>query len=162
MNPVQFEPIGVVRSPFQAPAGMPIQPPAARGVQGRVVLRQELEAGLADIEGFSHLLLIYHLHRAPAGQLAVVPFLDQATRGIFATRAPARPNPIGLSLVRLVRREAGILHVEDVDVLDGTPLLDIKPYVPAFDAASEVRIGWFEGRMDALSGARADGRFSGR
>ena len=162
MNPVQFEPIGVVRSPFQAPAGMPIQPPAARGVQGRVVLRQELEAGLADIEGFSHLLLIYHLHRAPAGHQAGIASLEQTTQRLLAAGAPTRPNPIGLSLVRLVRREAGILHVEDVDVLDGTPLLDIKPYVPAFDAASDVRIGWFEGRMDALSGTRADGRFSGR
>jgi tRNA-Thr(GGU) m(6)t(6)A37 methyltransferase TsaA len=138
---------------------MPIQPPGARGTPGRVELRPELEPGLQDIEGFSHLLLIYHLHRAPPGRLRVTPFLDAQARGIFATRAPARPNPIGLSVVRLVRREGATLHIEDVDVLDGTPLLDLKPYVPAFDGAADVRVGWFEGRLDALPSARADGRF---
>lgn len=139
---------------------MPVQPSAARGVGGRVQLDPAFEAGLRDIDGFTHLWLLYWLHCAPAAQLSVVPFLDVQPRGIFATRAPPRPNPIGLSLVRLVSREGAVLFIEDVDILDETPLLDIKPYVPAFDGAVDARAGWFEGKLKRLEGARADGRFS--
>lgn len=157
---VQFEAIGVIRSPHIDASGTPIQASAALGVQGRVELDPRFEAGLRDIDGFSHLWLLYWLHRVKSPQLSVVPFLDRQEHGIFSTRAPPRPNPIGLSLVHLVRREGNSLLVENVDVLDGTPLLDIKPYVPAFDCASDARIGWFEGKLEDLGQARADGRFA--
>lgn len=157
---VRLETIGVIRSPHVDPAGMPIQPSAAVGVQGRIELDPRFEAGLRDIDGFSHLWLLYWLHQVKSSQLTVVPFLDRQEHGIFATRAPPRPNPIGLSLVRLIRRRGSSLLVENLDVLDGTPLLDIKPYVPAFDSTSDARIGWFAGKLEDLGQARADARFA--
>lgn len=159
MEPVCYRPIGTIHSPFRDVAGMPIQPPAARGIAGSIVLRDDLAPGLDDIEGFSHLILVYHLHLVREPALRVTPFLDDRERGIFATRAPKRPNPIGLSVVKLLRRSQARLEIEDVDVLDGTPLLDLKPYVPQFDAPDGVRIGWFEERLEKITGARSDGRF---
>jgi len=160
MESVIYRPIGVIRSPFPKPRGAPIQPAGARGVAGRVELRPEFEPGLRDLEGFSHLILIYHFHLARGYDLEVVPFLDQESRGLFATRAPRRPNPVGLSVVRLVRIEGPALEVEDVDVVDGTPLLDLKPYVPGFDAPEKVRCGWLEERAGAAGRIRADERFA--
>jgi tRNA-Thr(GGU) m(6)t(6)A37 methyltransferase TsaA len=114
---------------------------------GQVELAPEFEAGLQDLEGFSHLILLYHFHQAQPGyELTVTPFLDDRPKGLFATRYPRRPNSIGLSVVRLVRREGRVLHVEGIDVLDGTPMLDVKPYVPKFDAVPEATLGWLEGR----------------
>lgn len=159
MDPVTFRPIGVVRSPFSATEGMPIQASAATGVRGRIELDPEFVEGLADIDGFSHLVLLYHLHRITVPHLTAMPFLDVATHGIFATRSPARPNPIGLSTVRLLAVDGATLVIEDVDILDGTPLLDIKPYVPAFDDRTNAEIGWFAGRTDAAGTTRADDRF---
>ena len=124
---------------------MPLQTVAARGVRGVVEIEEEFAGGLADVDGFSHLLLLTHLHRAPAWAPWVVPFLDDRPRGVFATRSPRRPNPIGLSIVRLERIEGRRVHVLDVDLLDGTPLLDLKPYVPRFDDRVGARIGWFAG-----------------
>lgn len=109
---------------------MPIQAVAAQGVAGQIELDPTYQAGLHDIGGFSHLILLYYLHLVQASSLLVTPFMDNQPHGIFATRSPKRPNPIGLSVVRLVRVEANILHIEDVDVVDGTPLLDLKPYCP--------------------------------
>jgi tRNA-Thr(GGU) m(6)t(6)A37 methyltransferase TsaA len=160
MNTIQYTPIGIVRSPFTEIAGMPIQPPAAQGVRGSIILKNEFSAGLKDVEGFSHLILIYHLHLVRDFSLSVKPFLDNDEHGIFATRAPKRPNPIGLSVVRLVARDEATLEIENVDILDGTPLLDLKPYVPHFDAPDNVRIGWFEGRLKQIDQARSDDRFS--
>lgn len=157
---IVYKPIGVIRTPFVDPQGTPIQPAAARGIQGRVEVFPEYAEGLADLIGFSHLILIYHLHRSGPPKLRVRPFLDSREHGVFATRAPARPNPIGISLVRLLGVEGNVLQISDVDILDGTPLLDIKPYVPQFDAASDVRIGWLAGRITHLPEARDDGRFS--
>jgi tRNA-Thr(GGU) m(6)t(6)A37 methyltransferase TsaA len=114
---------------------------------------------LHDLDGFSHAIVLYHLHLVTGRELSVVPFLDTASHGIFATRSPKRPNPIGLSVYRIVRVDGSRIDVLDVDAVDGSPILDIKPYVPAFDALPAERIGWFEGRLDALSAARADKRF---
>ena len=155
-----YRPIGVIRSPFREPQGTPIQPPAARGVEGRVEVFPEYAAGLLDLEGFSHVILVYHFHRSGPARLSVRPYMDDRTHGVFATRAPARPNPIGLSVVRLLKVEGNVLHVADVDIVDGTPLLDIKPYVPGFDSPRDARIGWLGERIDRLPHTTDDGRFT--
>ena len=159
LDAVTLTPIGVVRTPFATHAGMPIQTVAARGVRGRIELEPAFAAGLADLDGFTHLHLITHLHRTGAASLRVTPYLDTTERGVFATRSPKRPNAIGLSLVRLVRIDGPVLHVEELDLLDGTPLLDIKPYVPPFDERAGARYGWFEQRAQDVHTVRADARF---
>ena len=141
-----YQPIGRIRSPFTNRNETPIQPYRSRAA-GKVEVLAEYEEGLRDVDGFSHLILLYHFHRADPGyDLLVRPFLDDQPKGLFATRYPRRPNGLGLSVVRLVRREANVLHVAGIDVLDGTPLLDVKPYVPPFDAVPEASMGWLEGR----------------
>ena len=152
-------PIGVIRSPFKEISGMPIQAKGAEGISGSVELDRKFADGLKDLEGFSHVILIYRFHLSEGYSLEVKPFLDEHYHGVFATRAPRRPNPIGISIVRLVRVERHILHIEDVDVVDGTPLLDIKPYVPEFDVRPADRIGWFCGKAGLVKETRADGRF---
>ena len=152
MEALTLTPIGVIHSDHVVPARTPIQSVCAQGSPGVVQVFPEYEEGLVDIEGFSHLHLIYWLHRAGEAtnavsgerSLKVVPFLDDLPHGVFATRSPVRPNPIGLSVVRLVERRGRELAVEDVDVLDGTPLLDIKPYVEGFDLRLGTRGGWTE------------------
>lgn len=157
---ITYTPIGTVETPYRNPEGTPIQPAGARGVRGTVRLRPDLEPALEGLSGFSHLILLYHCHRAGTARLRCTPYLDDQPRGVLATRSPARPNPIGLSVVRLVAVRGATLEVEDVDLLDGTPLLDLKPFVPAFDLPEgEVRTGWLEGRLAAATNARADGRF---
>jgi tRNA (adenine37-N6)-methyltransferase len=151
-------PIGVIRSPWTRLRGTPIQPVFAEGVRGQVVIDTEHEEALTDIEGFDRLWLIYWLDRAGPYQPLVTPYLDIRPHGVLATRSPARPNPIGLSVVRLVERRGCTLEVSDVDVLDGTPLLDLKPYVPRFDARTG-RAGWVDGAPDVTT--RDDGRFEG-
>lgn len=158
---MQFRPIGLLRTPFDQPAAMPIQPSAARGTAGRIELDPELAEGLRDLAGFSHIIVLYYFHRTSGVRLTVTPFLDEHPRGLFATRAPCRPNPIGLSVLRLVGVEGNLLAVEDVDMLDGSPLLDIKPYVPRFDQpAGPVRSGWVTATDDQLAAARSDNRFT--
>jgi len=157
---IRYRPIGVVHSPFKEPRGTPIQPAAARDVEGTVEVFPEYADGLKDIEGFSHIILVYHFHRVEKSSLRVKPYMDDELRGIFATRAPPRPNPIGISVVELTKVEGNTLHVRGVDIVDGTPLLDIKPYVPEFDAWKTERIGWLERRISHLHEARDDGRFS--
>jgi tRNA-Thr(GGU) m(6)t(6)A37 methyltransferase TsaA len=158
MNPstVTFRAIGVIRSEHIVAEATPIQPVYASECRGRAELFSEFAEGLADIEGFSHVYLIYWLHRAAPAQLRVKPFLEDREHGIFATRAPCRPNPIGLSLVRLVRREGPTLLLEGVDVLDGTPLLDLKPYSPRYDTVEQPRGGWTD-RVDEAT-AQTRGR----
>jgi tRNA (adenine37-N6)-methyltransferase len=158
-QPVTFTPIGIVHTPFAETAGMPVQAVGAVGVQGTIELDPAYAEGLADLDGFSHLVLLYHLDRMTGARLTVVPFLDDRTHGIFATRSPARPNPIGLSTVRLVGIDGTTIRIEDVDMLDGTPLLDIKPYVPQLDDRADARIGWYEGRVERVQDVRADQRF---
>lgn len=159
MTEMLFQPIGIIHSPFQEPQGTPIQPGAAHDVAGVVEILPDLAAGLKDLEGFSRLILLYQFHLAKTFSLRVTPFLDDEERGLFATRAPARPCPIGLSVVRLDRIEGNRLLVRDVDVVDGTPLLDIKPYVPQFDSFPDEKIGWMTDRIGKLHKARDDGRF---
>jgi tRNA-Thr(GGU) m(6)t(6)A37 methyltransferase TsaA len=156
---VRYRPIGVIHTSFREPAGTPIQATSFVGSAGHVEIDPALAPGLRDLEAFSHLILLYHLHRVGVVKLTVKPFLDDREHGVFATRAPARPNPIGLSVVRLVGIEGTRLDIEDVDMIDGTPLLDLKPYVPAFDARDDVRVGWYADRLDHLEGATADDRF---
>ncbi len=154
-----FRPIGVIRTPFVDTKGMPIQPAGARDVIGTVEIKAEFEEGLADLDGFSHIILLYHFHKSAGYMLTVTPFLDKSPRGLFSTRAPRRPNPIGLSVVRLLEVAGCTLRVQGVDVLNGTPLLDIKPYVPRFDAPEVERTGWLEQQVGKVQGMRADDRF---
>jgi tRNA-Thr(GGU) m(6)t(6)A37 methyltransferase TsaA len=160
MESISFKPIGLIRSPFDKPEGMPIQAAEAAYVRGSIELDPAYAEGLTDIGGFSHLILLYQFHRARAAQLTVVPFLDKKPHGVFATRAPARPNPIGLSVVRLLEVDGCRLELQGVDVVDGTPLIDIKPYLPAFDVYLADRIGWFAATIQNAESTRADGRFS--
>src|SRR5262245_64556810 len=138
---------------------MPLQPPAAPDVEGRIELEPEYASGLLDLDGFSHVWLLAHLHRAASVDLQIVPFLDTEPRGVFATRSPGRPNPIAISVFRLVGVEGATIRVAGVDLLDGTPVLDVKPYVPEFDHVAAERIGWFEGKVAAVHEVRADQRF---
>jgi tRNA-Thr(GGU) m(6)t(6)A37 methyltransferase TsaA len=159
MKEIQFKPIGIIYSPFKEPKGTPIQSIAAKGMEGTVELLQEFTGGLRDLDGFSHIMLIYHFHLSKDPSLKVKPFLDDQIRGVFSTRAPNRPNPIGISIVELVLQEGNILRVKDLDILDGTPLLDIKPYVPEFDIRDATKKGWLENNLGKLSTLTDDGRF---
>lgn len=157
---MQLKPIGVIRTPYSSTGQMPIQAAGARGAVGRIELNLELKEGLKDLAGFSHILVIYGFHRVAGSRLTVTPFLDQTPHGLFATRAPTRPNPLGISLLELAGIAGTTLKVKQVDMLDGTPLFDIKPYVPAFDQPlGEVRIGWLEGKVGELVSTRSDERF---
>ncbi len=155
---IEYSPIGIVHSPFTEQKGTPIQPSKAKGARGTVEVFPEYAEALTDLDGFSHIYLLCHLHRSEGFKLKVVPYLDTVPRGLFATRAPRRPNPIGLSLVDLIGIEGNVLTVKNIDMLDGTPVLDIKPYVDQFDERREVRTGWLA-RARAKRD-RADDRFS--
>lgn len=154
-----FEPIGIIHSPFKTLEDMPIQPTSQASLPGMVEIFHHFSAGLKDLDGFSHIYLIYHLHRAAPPKLTVTPFLDTQPRGLFATRAPSRPNPIGLSLVQLARIEDNWLHITHLDILDQTPLLDIKPYIPEFEPGENVSIGWLAQATGQVRTRKSDGRF---
>ena len=128
-------------------------------MEGKIEIFPEYEAGLKDLEGFSHIILLYHFHLVREPRLLVKPYMDDETHGIFATRAPARPNPLGISVVRLIKIEKNILYIKDVDIVDGTPLLDIKPYVGEFDIREIERFGWLEKHVHKLESSKDDGRF---
>lgn len=159
MKSILYEPIGIIHSPFKDIKGMPIQPAGAKGIAGTIEIKPEYVDGLQDIEGFSHIILIYHFHLAKGYSLKVKPFLDENLRGVFSTRAPRRPNSIGISVVKLVRVEGSILHIKDVDIVDGTPLLDIKPYAPEFDIVEVEKIGWLSKKVKKVHEVKADERF---
>ena len=154
---LSVRPIGFIRTPFERASGTPIQSSLAHDAEGAIELLPEFAPGLVDIDGFDRLWLIYAFDRASTPQLVVRPYLDDGEHGVFATRSPSRPNHLGLSSVRLLAVEGNCLRVAGVDMLDGTPLLDIKPCVPAFDYLPAARIGWFEGRLPEH--AVADSRF---
>jgi len=159
VNEVRYKPIGIIHSPFKEPRGTPIQWGGARDIECTVEIASEYVEGLKDIEGFSHIILIYHFHLSRGYLLEVKPYMDEKSHGVFATRAPSRPNPIGISIVRLVKVDGSVLCIKDVDIVDGTPLLDLKPYVPEFDIRKVDKIGWLERKVNRLSKTRDDGRF---
>ncbi len=154
---MEFTPIGYVRSPFKDQHGTPIQPSFAKDAVGELILEEQYKEALADVDGFERLWVLCAFHRTAPYKPRLVPYRDTVERGLFATRAPSRPNPIGLSVVKLLRVEGNIIHVTNVDMLDGTPILDIKPYVPRFDAYPNSKAGWLDRKT--TSRQCADGRF---
>jgi len=159
MHEIKYKPIGIIHSPFIEPKGTPIQSASAKDIDGTVEVFPEYAEGLKDVEGFSHIILIIHFHLSKKAPLKTKPYMDDEVHGIFAIRGPSRPNPIGISIVRLIRIEKNILHIKDIDIIDGTPLLDIKPYVPEFDIREVTKIGWLEKNVHKLSTSKDDGRF---
>ena len=159
MEAITYHPIGVIHSPFKEKIGTPIQGAFAPDAEGRVEVFEEFAEGLKDVELFSHLFLLYAFHQARSPSLTVVPFLDEASHGVFATRAPSRPNAIGLSIVRLVERTGRIMRVRELDILDGAPLLDIKPFVPRFDTRPDAGSGWLPETEHPRTIDGADERF---
>jgi len=156
---ITFEQIGTIFSSFKTREGMPIQSNGAKGMKGEIVINKELSVGLNDLIGFSHIILIYYFHKSEGFELETVPFLDTKKRGVFSTRAPKRPNSIGFSVVKLLEIKNNILYVENVDILNDTPLLDIKPYIPEFDNHKVEKKGWIENKIEKLSSIKSDNRF---
>ncbi|MGE0084102.1 MAG: tRNA (N6-threonylcarbamoyladenosine(37)-N6)-methyltransferase TrmO [Desulfococcaceae bacterium] len=154
-----MEPIGIIHSPFKNLENMPIQPKGAADIEGTVHIDEHYVEGLTDLDGFSHIYLIYLFHKADRTCLTVTPFLDTVERGVFATRSPLRPNHIGISIVQLIKAEGAVLTVKGIDVLDGTPLLDIKPYIENFDAVSKSSSGWMTADKQEVAAKRSDSRF---
>ena len=154
---MEVKPIGIIHSSFKKPDGMPIQPAFADGAEGKVEVLPQFTSGLKDLEGFERIWLIYWFDRVIETKLSVKPFRDNSERGLFSTRAPCRPNPIGMSPVRLLRIVNNVLHIDNIDVLDGTPLLDIKPYIPEFDCFEGSKCGWMQNLRNVST--PADGRF---
>lgn len=160
METIIINPIGVIRTPHTDIKNMPIQPIAADGIKGYIELLPQYVAGLKDLIGFSYITLIYHFHKIEGFELEVIPFMDTEKRGIFSCKAPKRPNAIGLSTVKLLGIEGNIIHIEQVDMLDGTPLIDVKPFFPKYDNRDNVSIGWLEKNKDIpIEKMRADERF---
>ena len=149
-----FQPIGVIHSPHKEISKIPIQPVFCNDIEGTVVLDIEYADGLKDLQGFSHIYLFYYFHQSQKTCLRLKPYLSDQKHGIFATRAPHRPNKLGMSLVRLMRIKDNILHVKDIDILDGTPLLDIKPYIQRFDSKKNTRSGWQDTISDDAASMR--------
>ncbi len=156
---IVYRPIGTIHSPFTSLEGMPIQPTGETSAPGTIEILPEYSQGLKDLEGFSYVILLYDLHKVSRSSLIVTPFLGLESHGVFATRAPTRPNPIGLSIVKLAKINGNVLYVENLDILDGTPLLDLKPYVPEFDWRPNARIGWLENARGKVQETRSDDRF---
>jgi tRNA-Thr(GGU) m(6)t(6)A37 methyltransferase TsaA len=155
----EIKSIGTIHSPHKSIEDMPIQPKGASDVEGQVIVDEKYIDGLQGIEGFSHIYLFYSFHKATRTELLVTPFMDNQTRGVFATRSPLRPNHIGMSIVKLKRVEGNKVIVNGIDILDGTPLLDIKPYIEKFDAVKESTSGWLQASDEEISKKRSDNRF---
>jgi len=143
---MKIKPIGLIYTPFKNKTEVPIQPFKSKAI-GKIEVYKQYQQGLQDIEGFSHVILIYRFHKSRGYNLLVKPFLDMEKHGLFSTRAPRRPNQIGVSVVKLLNRRGNILTVKGIDVIDKTPLIDIKPYVSEFAAKENVRIGWLKGKL---------------
>ncbi|MBI9053209.1 MAG: tRNA (N6-threonylcarbamoyladenosine(37)-N6)-methyltransferase TrmO [Bacteroidales bacterium] len=160
MRKIELNAIGLIHTPFKIREGMPIQPTGAKGVKGTIIIESEFVEGLKDLDGFSHIILIYHFHKLKEYKLTLTPFMDDKPHGVFSTRAPKRPNHIGFSVVKLNKIEDNILYIENIDVLDKTPLLDVKPFIPAVDVVEVDKLGWLEGRSEKMGSKIADSRFS--
>lgn len=158
---IELESIGTIRTEFKEIEGMPIQPAGAKGIEGKLEIKDKFADGLKDLDGFSHIHIIYLLHKVEGYMLEVKPFMDNNTHGVFATRSPKRPNRIGMSVVKVKKVKGNTVYVENIDVLDETPLLDIKPYVPQLyeDTIDELRIGWFEKNHQKAKSQKSDDRF---
>lgn len=157
---INYNSIGIINTPHQAKEGMPIQASSAKGIKGTIILEKQYMKGLQDLDGFSHIHLIYYFHKAKDYSLLTKPFLDDKEHGVFSTRAPKRPNVIGLSVVKLLSVKENILEIENIDVLDGTPLLDIKPYLPDFDFHEATKVAWYKGKTSDIANKRSDDRYS--
>ena len=160
MNDIILKPIGTIHSPFKDAKGTPIQSSVASNVDGSIEILNEYITGLKDLEGFSHIILIYYFHLAKESGLHQRPFMDGKSRGVFSIRSPSRPNPVGISVVRLKEIKGNILYISELDIIDGTPLLDIKPYVPEFDSYNVEKIGWLRENVHKLKDSKDDGRFT--
>jgi tRNA-Thr(GGU) m(6)t(6)A37 methyltransferase TsaA len=156
---ISYNPIGTIYTPFDRIDGMPIQSKGAEGFFGKIVLNDEYTTALKDLDSFSHIILLYHFHKVEGFELLAKPFLDDQKRGVFSIRAPKRPNPIGISIVRLQSIEGNVIHFENADMLNKTPLLDIKPYVPDFDVYIDAQSGWVQWKTNNLNQKRSDERF---
>ncbi len=159
MASYSFEPIGIIETPFNTKDGMPIQSIGAEGIKGKIILNEELVPGLKDLDGFSHIILIYIFHRSEGFELLTIPFLDDEKHGVFSTRAPRRPNQIGMSVVKLLSITKNIIEFENADMMNGTPLLDIKPYISAFDVHKSDKNGWLDKDEESSVGKKSDNRF---
>ena len=160
MRKIELQSIGLIHTPFKNKEGMPIQPTGAKNVRGTIEINNEFIEGLKDLDGFSHIILIYHFHKIKEYQLTVTPFMDDKPHGVFSTRAPKRPNHIGFSVVKLTKIEDNIIYIENIDVLDKTPLLDIKPFIPDVDYVKVEKLGWLEGKSDKMADKKSDRRFN--
>ena len=156
---ITLSPIGRLETPFNDIADMPIQPSVLADTRGKAVMDEKFMPGLMDLDGFSHIILLFLLHKISGYQLEVVPFMDTLPHGIFATRSPKRPNRIGMSIVRVESVAGNIVQFKGVDMLNGSPLLDIKPYYSYFDQQTQVRNGWLEGKTLRPENLRSDKRF---
>ena len=158
-NKIIYKPIGIIYSPFKDIEGIPVQPAGAEGIRGRVKVYSKYADGLSGLDRFSHIILIYHFHLSKGYSLKVVPFLQDTEQGIFATRAPKRPNHIGLSVVKIDEIKGNCIDVTNIDIVDGTPLLDIKPYVSIFDNVKDEKNGWLSDKLRNINEIRSDNRF---
>lgn len=155
---VCIEIIGTVHSPFEKSEGTPIQPTAAKDAKGTIEIKPQFKEGLSDLEGFSHIVVLFGFHLSNDYRLKLKPYLDDTPRGLFSTRAPKRPSQIGLSIVRLDKIEGAVLHITGLDMLDGTPVLDIKPYIPSLNPSEPVKLGWLEKAHKHFGHKKADNR----
>ncbi len=157
---IKYKSIGIIHTPFKHPKGTPIQASGAKETKGKIEVFSDFEKGLKDLNGFSHIILLYHFHLSKKPELLQIPFLDYEPRGVFAMRSPSRPNSIGLSVVRLDKIEKNIIYISDIDIVDGTPLLDIKPFISKFDLRKNTKSGWLDKTATKISATKDDGRFS--
>ncbi len=147
MEEIKLNPIGVVHSPFKEPSGVPKDSIDGMNYQGTVEIFPQYKDGLKDLDGFSHIIILFYFHKSEYYHLISKPYLDDHPRGVFATRSPHRPNLIGLSVVKLLRIDDNIIYVRGIDMIEGTPVLDIKPYIPEFESNEGIIIGWLEGKI---------------
>jgi len=157
---INFTSIGIIHTPFKRKEGMPIQSVGAKGIKGTIILKKKYIKGLLDLDKFSHIYLIYNFHKSNKFDLQVTPFLDDKPHGIFATRAPNRPNAIGISVVKLISIIDNVLEIENVDILDKTPLIDIKPYISQFDIHNVEKNGWINKNTGFPNELKSDDRFN--